>query len=361
MEIPVGAILFFRDLAISVAIYLIVSLSLNFEYGFTGIPNFGKVLSVAGGAFTAGFLPGRIATWAFGIELSYVDNNAQVVSGLNKLLSQDPIFSLSIFILTLVMASLVGAVLGFIASYPAIRLREDYLSITLLAMGEAIQVIGYNYRPIIGGTLGVQIPNMFLWVEDFGLKSSDILGIIIICISIIIFIFLERLVRTPLGRMLRAVRDNEDAAESLGKDVTRIKMKTIIVSSMIGAIAGALYAFRTVNVISSTYHRGTWTFWPWVMVVVGGAANNKGVLLGSFAWITTRRIIDFYKSALDPYLPFNIIWIQYLLLGVILILIQFYRPEGIIPEKPTFTINKEKLTRLTDNKKPSEDSDLNTP
>ena len=111
MEIPIGAILFFRDLTISIAIYLIVSLSLNLEFGFAGIPNFGKVLSVAGGAFTAGFLPGRIATWAYGIELSYVDNNAQVVAEINKSLSQDPLFSISIFVFTIVIAALVGAVL----------------------------------------------------------------------------------------------------------------------------------------------------------------------------------------------------------------------------------------------------------
>lgn len=351
MEIPIGTILFFRDLAISVAIYLIVSLSLNLEFGFTGIPNFGKVLSVAGGAFTAGFLPGRIATWIYGIELSYVDNNAQVVSELNKLLVQDPMLSLSIFVFTIAIAALVGAILGFIASYPAIRLREDYLSITLLAMGEAIQVIGYNYTPLIGGTLGVRIPNTFLWVKNFGLESYNVLGIIIICVSIIIFFYLERLVRTPLGRMLRAIRDNEDAAESLGKDITRIRMKTIMVASLIGAIGGALYAFNTVNVISKTYSRGFWTFYPWVMVIVGGAANNRGVLLGTFAFVTTRRLINFYKSALDPFLPFNVIWLDYLLLGIILILIQFYRPDGIIPEKPTLTISKEKLSNLAESDK----------
>lgn len=348
MEIPVGAVLFFRDLAISVAIYLIVSLSLNFEFGFAGVPNFGKVFSVAGGAFTAGFLPGRIATWVYGLELSFVDDNRQVLAELNKLLVQDPIFSISLFLLTIVIAALVGASLGFISSYPAIRLREDYLSITLLAMGEAIQVIGYNYTPLIGGTLGVRIPNTFLWVENLGLKSFDVLGIVIICISILVFIYLERLVRTPLGRMLRAIRDSEDAAESLGKDVTRIRMKTIMVASMIGAIGGALFAFKTVNVISRTYNRGIWTFWPWVMVIVGGAANNRGVLLGTFTFVTTRRVIDFYKSALDPFLPFNVVWLDYLLLGVVLILIQFYRPDGIISEKPIRTIAKEKLSKLAE-------------
>jgi branched-chain amino acid transport system permease protein len=218
-------------------------------------------------------------------------------------------------------------------------------------MGEAIQVIGYNYTPLIGGTLGVRIPNTFLWVENFGLKSLDVVGVIIICVSIFIFIYLERLVRTPLGRMLRAIRDSEDAAESLGKDVTRIRMKTIMVASMIGAIGGALYAFRTVNVISKSYSRGIWTFWPWVMVIVGGAANNRGVLLGTLGFVTTRRLIDFYKSSLDPFLPFNVIWLDYLLLGIVLILIQFYRPEGIITEKPTLTIKKEKLSSLAESDK----------
>jgi len=162
-----------------------------------------------------------------------------------------------------------------------------------------------------------------------------------------VLFYLERLVRTPLGRMLRAIRDNEDVAESFGKDVTRIRMRTIMISSIIAAVGGALYAFNTCNVFSPTFSRASWTFIPWVMVVLGGAANNVGVLLGTFGLISLQRFIDFYKEQLGPLVPFDVVWLYFLLLGVGIILIQMYKPEGLIQEKPTHTLSRKQLKRLS--------------
>jgi branched-chain amino acid transport system permease protein len=337
--------LFTIDLIAIFAVYLIISLSLNLEYGYAGIPNFGKLLAVAGGAFTVGFFPGRIAAWLLGIDpsLDYIEHNPEIVTQVNKVLEKDPILALALFSATLLIAGIIGAVLGFIACYPAIRLREDYLAITLLAMGEAIRVIGYNYPPIIGGTLGVMVPDPFAWAGEL---RYTVVSLFMLGISILVLLYLERLVRTPLGRMLRAIRDNEGVAESLGKDVTRIRMKTIMISSVIGSIGGALYAFYTSGVISIAYHRAAWTFWPWVMVILGGAANNMGVILGTFTFVTARTFITFYKEQLTPILPFSVVWLDFLLLGILLVLIQMYRPEGIIPEKPTFTLGSKKLEKI---------------
>ncbi len=146
--------------------------------------------------------------------------------------------------------------------------------------------------------------------------------------------------------MLRATRDNEDVAESLGKDVTRVRMKVIVVASMIGAIAGALDAFKAQGVTAAMYHRETWTFWPWVMVVLGGAANNMGVVVGVLAFTSLRRFIDYFKGDLGRLVPFNVVWLEPLLLGIMLILIQLYRPGGIIREKPTSTLGFGKLKKI---------------
>jgi branched-chain amino acid transport system permease protein len=145
--------------------------------------------------------------------------------------------------------------------------------------------------------------------------------------------------------MLRAIRDNEDVAESLGKDVVRIRMKTIIIASLFGAIGGALDAFKAGGIISTSYHRVSWTFWPWVIVVLGGAANNTGVVIGAFSFVALRRFIDYFKYRLAPFVPFNVVWLDYLLLGLMLILIQMYRPEGIIREKPTPTLSSNRLKK----------------
>jgi len=349
VALPVEVI-FTIDLIATFAVYLIVSLSLNLEFGYTGIPNFGKLLAVAGGAFAVGFFPGRMVAWLLGIGqgLDYIAHNAEIVTQVTQVLENDPAFALALFSATLVIAGIIGAVLGFIACYPAIRLREDYLGITLLAMGEAIRVIGYNYPPIIGGTLGVMVPDPFAWAGEL---RYTVVSLVILGVSILVLFYLERLVRTPLGRMLRAIRDNENVAESLGKDVTRIRMKTLIISSVIGSIGGALYAFYTGGVISTAYHRASWTFWPWVMVILGGAANNMGAMLGTFAFVTVRKFIIFYKDQLTPFVPFSVVWLDFLLLGVSLVLIQMYRPEGIVSEKPTFTLGFKKLEKMVGSSK----------
>jgi len=345
VEVPPETIIFVRDFAIFFAIYLIVALSLNLEYGYAGVPNFGKVLAVAGGAFVVASFPGRMIAWLFGLGpgLDYIADNTAIVTEVNQVLQKDPAVGLAIFFATLVVAGVVGAVLGFIACYPAIRLREDYLAIVLLAMGEAIGVIGYNYTPIAKGNIGVIVPDPFGWAGEL---RYAVIAIVVVGICLVLLYYLERLVRTPLGRMLRAIRDNEDVAESLGKDVTRIRMKTIIIASIIGSLGGALDAIKSMGVISTMYQRVSWTFWPWVMVILGGAANNVGVVLGAFAFVALRRFIDYYKVQLAPFVPFSVVWLDYLLLGVMLILIQMYRPEGLIREKPTSTLGYKKLEKM---------------
>jgi len=345
IELSAELIIFVRDFAIFFSIYLIIALSLNLEYGYTGVPNFGKVLAVAGGAFTVGFFPGRIVAWLFGIGsgLDYITDNTAIVTEVNKVLMKNPAVSIAIFFATLAVAGVVGAVLGLVACYPAIRLREDYLGMTLLAMGEAIQVIGYNYVPIVKGNLGVLVPDAFGWAG--GLRYL-VVAAFILSICLLVFYYLERLVRSPLGRMLRAIRDNENVSESLGKDVTRIRMKTIIIASVLGAVGGALDAFKAGGVIATSYHRVSWTFWIWVIVVLGGAANNIGVAVGTFAFTSLRRFIDYYKGQLAPFVPFSVVWLDYLLLGIMLILIQMYRPEGIMREKATPTLSYARLKRF---------------
>jgi branched-chain amino acid transport system permease protein len=343
-------IIFLIDLLASFSIYLIISLSLNLEFGYGGVPNFGKVLAVAGGAFVVGSIPGRIIANLINIDkkLDYITNNTLIVDQITNELKNNIPLSFSIFILTIVIAAIVGAILGFIASYPAIRLREDYLGMTLLAMGEILRVIGNNYPPLIGGSLGVRAPDPFAFGGDLRLTTVTF---IMLFIAIIIFIYVELLVRSPLGRALRAVRDNEIAASALGKYIPMVRMKVLMVGSAIGAIGGALYAFYTSAVIAGTYDRVNWTFWPWTMVLLGGAANNIGVALGTLIFVGARKLIIFYKGFFAPYLPFDVVWLDMLLLGTVLILVLMFKPEGIIPEKPTYTIKVNHIKKIIENRK----------
>ena len=336
--------LFLIDLAATFAPYLIVTLSLNLEYGYGGVPNFGKTIAVAGGAFLVGFLPGRLLAQLLGIEATnYIGNNAQIITRVNGILQTDILLALLILILSLILAMAAGAGLGLIAACPAIRLRAEYLAITFLAIGEVILVIGYNYPELVGGTLGVSIPDTFTWAGELRFPAVTVF---MLSIAVIVFLYVQKLTNSPLGRLLRAVRDNEDAALALGKDVTRIRMKTIMLSSALAALGGALYAFYAGSVIATAYHRVGWTFWPWVMVILGGAANNTGVVLGTFVFVSVRKLIIYHKASLAPFIPFDVVWLDMLILGLALIIILIYKPEGLIPEKPTKTLDVEKLRRL---------------
>ena len=331
-------IVFLIDLLAIFAVYVIVNLSLNMEFGYAGIPNFGKVLAVGAGAFVAASIPGRIFAGIAGIEGDYIEGNLAVVSQINIWLVDNVGIGFAIFFLTLGVAAAVGAVIGIISSYPAIRLRGDYLAITLLAFGESIKIIGNNFTPLAGGTLGVQVPDPLSFLPDEMRFPAATVGLLLIAAAV--YLFSEKMMRSPLGRLLRAVRDNEVAAESIGKDVIRTRIKVIMISAALAAIGGALYAFYVGGTIAFAYDRASWTFWPFLMILIGGLANNKGVLVGTLLFVTLRKLIVFFKDSFEGLVPFDVIWLDFLLLGVILLVILLYRPQGIIVEKPTSTIGR---------------------
>jgi branched-chain amino acid transport system permease protein len=365
--------LFLLDLAASFAVYLTVTLSLNMEFGFTGIPNFGKVLAFAAGAFSVAFFPGRLLSAVYGLDrginayannqilascfrdygsfkpailqgVNYIEDNVAVTTCLTRVLQNDPLLSISLVLATVLFASGVGGLLGFIASYPAIRLRQDYLAITLLAMAEVANVIGYNYPEIAGGTLGVGIPDPYAWVgpgQRF-ILATLLLGIM----AALTYVYIWRVSSSPFGRIMKAVRDGELAAESLGKDVVMLRQKVLIVSSAIAAAGGALWAFYAGGVIALTYDRVSWTFWPFVMVIMGGVANNLGVVLGTGIFVTSRKLIDYYKYSIASFIPFNVVWLDRLGLGIVLLIILVARPQGIIAEMPQMPLRKEKILAI---------------
>ena len=329
-------IVFLVDLLAIFAIYVIVNISLNMEFGYTGIPNFGKVLAVGTGAFVAASIPGRIFASIAGIDGDYISDNLLIVSQINLWLVDNVGIGFVVFFLTLGIAAAVGGGVGLLTAYPVRRLRGDYLAITLLVFGESIRIIGNNYTPLVGGTLGVQVPDPLSFLPDEFRFPVATIGLV--AIAAIIYVYSEKMIRSPLGRMLRAVRDNEVAADALGKNSTHIRIKIIIVSAALAAIGGALYAFYVGGTIAFAYDRASWTFWPFLMILIGGLANNKGVLIGTLLFVTLRKFIVFFKDSLDGFVPFDVIWLDFLLLGVILLAILLYRPQGIFVEKPTATI-----------------------
>jgi len=336
----VNIIRFLIDLMIAFALYLVVSLSLNLEAGFAGVPNFGKVMFVAAGAVVAGSVSGRLAAFILGVNThgNYNGFIAQIITQLDSSLSGNAILSIEILLLGVLLAAAIGASLGFLTSYPAIRLREDYLGMLLLASAQLFQIFLGGYEPLIGGTQGIEVPNLFGWAGN-GIEVRDavVLGFLALFAGLVYF-YAERVARSPLGRTLRAVRDNEVAARALGKDDVAIRRNVIIIASAISAMAGALLTFYVGAVNAESWTRITWTFWIWVMLIIGGAANNAGVALGAFSFTFLFKAVDQVKFYFQGSIPFDVNWLEYLMFASLLILIIAFRPGGILPEKSSMTL-----------------------
>jgi len=322
------------DLLMFFLLYLIVTMNLNFMYGYTGIPHFGISLSVAGGGYVTGALTGRILRWVYNVypELDFMYENSKITNEINANLANDPFTGIGVFLLIIVISLLLNAGLGYIVSRPAIRLSGSYLIIVLIGMAEAMRIIGMNYYPLVGGTFWVHVPDVFNWMGDF--RSE---GFLMICalFTLATFLLLQAMSTSPLGRLVRAVRENPTSAECVGKDVVGIRTRVVVLCSALTSIAGVLYGFYIHAVLSTSYTRSAWTFYPWLMFMVGGVGNNMGAALGTFIFTTLRRLIIFYKHDIEIFVPFQVQWLEQIMTGAMLLLIIIFRPRGLLPEKPT--------------------------
>ena len=126
----ISLILFFFGL------YMIVSLSLNLEFGYGGIPNFGRALSVLAGAVVVGGILNRIFIWYFGITGDFVTASSMASYNLTELIAHNPLIGLGVFLLAVIIAMIVGLIIGALSILPSAKLKGDYLGVTLLAISE---------------------------------------------------------------------------------------------------------------------------------------------------------------------------------------------------------------------------------
>ena len=338
---------FVIDFVAFYAIYFAISLSLNLEFGYTGIPNFGKVMFVAGGAAFGGLLSGFLAIQLTGIGQGkdYIALSGRIVSSIDQQIAHDPLLAVELMAFSLVIAAIIGGVLGFLASYPAIRLREDYLGMLLLAMAQFFDVVLRTYT-----TYPVSIPDPAYYFSTLGPGVEGVVeDVILLGFALCVYVFIEKVVRSPMGRTLRAVRDNENASAALGKDNVKIRRNILIVSSAIAAMAGALYSFYVGSFEYDTWTRFAWTFWPFVIVIIGGAGNNTGVALGTFFFTAVFKGLQQEQQLLQKFVPFSpgfVNWVEDLLFAGLLLSILYLRPEGIVREKSSLTLPRKLLNSI---------------
>jgi branched-chain amino acid transport system permease protein len=293
-------LLYILDLIVFIGIFGIVALSLNLEFGFAGLANFGKVAFFLVGAYTY------------------------------AILSQTGVP----FYLCLIAGAFLSAIFGLIISLPALRLRMDYLAIAVLAFGEILRLIVKSEDWLAGGDWGITVSRAIsLAGASHRVDALINIGLVYFCLAIC-FIVVQLLANSPYGRAMRAIREDEIAAEALGKNRTRYKAQALMIGSAMAGIAGGLYV-QYLHCALPGMFMPMITFTVWIMVLLGGPANNWGALLGAALVEVFDRGTNIAKDYFT--LPIDPSNLQYILFGALIIFVLLYRPQGLLKESPINT------------------------
>jgi len=293
----VALIAYIADTMTYVGIFGLLTISLNLEAGYTRLMNFGKVAFFAVGAYVSALL---------------------TVSG-------------APFLAGLVGGMLVAGLLGLLVAIPTLKLREDYLAITTIAAAEIIRLILLNENSYGLGPMGIRgIPKPLSGL--FGPSGYPLVYMALVWACLIVWLLIsQRIISSPFGRVLRAIREDEVATESLGKDVFLFKTKSLVLGSCMAGAAGSLFAHYT-SFVSPDMFMPLLTFSVWTMLIVGGTANNYGAILGAFLIQMFERSTRILKDLVD--MPsgaqVNLRWI---VIGLLMVIFLMYKPHGVLGER----------------------------
>jgi branched-chain amino acid transport system permease protein len=318
-----GLLAYLVSFAIMAGIYAVFCLGLNIQWGYTGLFNIGIAGFFCVGAYASALITTPEPT---GLYAKYV----QQFVGLDL-----P------FIVGLLGAALICGIIAFLIGIPTLKLREDYLAIATIGIAETFRLIFNNERALANGPRGLMgLPQPLQGLVDPRHYNYIYLAIVI-TIMVVIYLAIERGIRSPWGRVLRAIREDEISAAMSGKDIFNFKMQSLVFGSMIMGIGGALYAHYTKAISPDVFTPLYGTFIIWVMLMAGGSGNNKGAILGAYAiwgmWIGTKFLTDLLPVTLKARAPY----FRFLLIGILLEIILIYRPQGFLGEE-------KKVSKLAD-------------
>jgi neutral amino acid transport system permease protein len=301
------------------ASFAIAAIGLNLHFGYTGLVNIGQ----------AGFM--LLGAYGFAITIRFGGP-----------------FWLGILV------ALVAATLFALLGLPTLKLRGDYLAIVTIAAAEIVRIVGGNQQlgPITGGVAGIgnQIYSpAFTALSPFAQDGSFSLGpytypltdgdswflrivcwVVLALVALVVFL----LMRSPWGRTIRGIREDEDAVRSLGKNVYLHKMQALVLGGVIGGIAGVLYVLAA-SVQPDSLGRST-TFLLYTIVLLGGAATVLGPILGSVLYFI---VIIGLQDVVSQFIPASIMSQEqipqfgWVVVGIGLMLLVIFRPQGILGNK----------------------------
>jgi len=290
-------------------IFGLVCLGLNLQWGFAGLFNVGVVGFFAVGAYAVAILCGPAA--------------AERVGGFDVPVPLG-------FLGAMLAAGLAALLIGL----PTLRLREDYLAIATFGIAVTIQLVALNFESLTGGTHGrVSIPRPLAGLFRDPVAANLFFLAMTAGIVGLAYWALERMVRSPWGRVLRAIREDETAAVSLGKNAFAYRLQAFVIGAMLMGLGGGLHA-SFIGFVSPDDALPTLTFQIWVMLIVGGSGNNKGALIGAVAvWALWSFSGWFMASVLPSQFQVRAGALQVILIGLVLALVLLLRPRGLIGEE----------------------------
>jgi neutral amino acid transport system permease protein len=306
-------------------VFALAAIGLNVHFGYTGLVNFGQVAFLAVGAYTV----------AMGVDT----------------------FGLS-FWLCVFLSFFTAAVLALLLGVPTLRLRADYLAIVTIAASEIIRLAlrAARFRETTGGAAGIQnFAGDFFDLNPFSqgdltlnIPGTDIgvtysanqVWVLLVGWSVVALAcgFVYLLVRSPWGRVLKAIREDEDAVRSLGKNVYVYKLQSLAIGGIIGAVGGILFAVSRQSVVPDSLGTAL-TFFAYLALVLGGAARVLGPVVGSITFFFLSAFVDVaLREAISAdYINFLVAnevgIVRNILVGVGLMALMIFRPQGIIGDK----------------------------
>ena len=287
-----------------VSLAVLLGFALNIQWGQAGMLNFGIAGFYGVGAYTA------------------------------AILSKGGVDALTATVAAMLMTAFVSAVV----SLTTLKLREDYLAITTLAFAELVRLVLTNETWLTGGTNGIRdIPRPL--IDAVGGDQYE-LFFLLLCLALVAvtYLVLDRIIRSPFGRALRAVREDDVVAATLGKNVLTLRVKAFAIGGAVIGLAGALHAYYF-TYIDPTEFAGFVTVYAFMAVIVGGRGSNRGLLLGACTVMVLLEGTRFLKDFVPFFSAQQAASLRLALIGACLVAILIFRPQGIAREY-RFSIGK---------------------
>src|SRR5262247_3616286 len=290
-------IAYLTAIATLVGVRALVTLGLNVQWGMTGLVNLGAVAFFAVGAYTSALL---------------------AVGGTPLLFAWPAAIGL---------AAAAAAGLAMVA----LRLREDYLAIVTLGFGEVLRLFLLNEAWLTRGANGVTaIPRPMH--TRFAAHYDVFYLLVVIAAVALVYAVLERVRRSPFGRVLRAIREDETVAAVAGKAVVRFKVQAFVIGAVIAGLAGVLFGHYLAYIEPNMFLPQE-TLFVWLALILGGSGNNRGAIAGAVLLLGLLEGSRFAKDLIPFLTGVRLAAAQQMLVGVLLVVLMIRRPEGLLPER----------------------------